>query len=137
MTGLAQVYTTHLIASPSDRTIIAACDQVGCVAFHQGWTMTFDETTEQGAVAARYLRSGRSGRSFRELNRTADGLSVFRFDPYQRCFAEHRTRPELYVVRRGSPSVDLGLIRRHTNPVDWTEDLHETLDRRLTSTQRG
>lgn len=52
MIGLAQVYTTHLIASPSDRTIIAACDQVGCLAFHQGWTMTFDESSEDGRVAA-------------------------------------------------------------------------------------
>lgn len=137
MTGLAGAFTTHLIHSPSDETIIAACEQVDCQRYRRGWTMSFDETTEEGQLAARIVRSGKTERDYRELGVNAAGLTVFRFHSYQRCFENHRTRPELYVVRAGTPTISLGVIREHTRPEDWVDDYRETLDRRLTSKQRG
>lgn len=130
--------TSHIVASPHDRLIKTVCEQVGCIRYHQGWEMLFDERTDQGAYAARYVRSGAHGRTYRELGRTVEGLTPFRFEAYQRCFEDHRTRPELFVVRAADAwGGDLGLIRPHTRAVDFAEDLEETLDRRLTSKQKG
>jgi hypothetical protein len=114
-------YKTYAVASPTDRTIRAACEQVGCLAYRHGWESHVDESTELGARQADYIRR-LSGRTFRE-QRTDAGMTVFRFEGGQRCFAEHWTRPELYVVRdgdwRGNPT---GRVRRHTRPDDWIED---------------
>lgn len=137
MTGLASAYTTHLIHSPSDQLVVGVCEQVGCQRYARGWDMCFDEATEEGQLAARIVRSGKTERTYRELGVNAAGLTVFRFDAYQRCFENHQTRPELYVVRKGTPETNLGLIRRHEDPQFWVEDYRETLDRRLTSRQRG
>lgn len=128
----AKAFTTHTILSPQDRTIVAACEQVGCLRWRNGWDTPVDERTPEGRFYAELIRSGRHRRTYRELARTADGLTVFRFAAYQRCFQEHRTRPELYVAGVGD-----GPQRRHARPDDWTEDLHEALDRRLTSIERG
>lgn len=131
-------FVTHAVLSPSDRTIIAACSQVGCLKYRYGWDSPIDERTEEGQFYAQLIRSGRHGRTFRELPRTADGLTVFRFEAHQRCFAEHRTRRELYVVRGGTPTVSTGLIREHTGRPDlFIEDYRETLDRRLHDRERG
>ena len=128
-----RAFTVHQVASPSDRTIIAACEQVGCDRYRHGWIMRFDERTEEGRLYADLIRSGRHRRTFREhAAKTADGLTVFQFAAHQRCFAEHRTRPELYVARVGTAPA-----RRHVRPADFVEDLHETLDRRLSSRKRG
>lgn len=136
--GVASAFTTHHVQSPTDRYIIAACEQVGCIRYHQGWPLICDETTELGRVQAQIIRSGKHGRTYRELPRlNGQGPTVFRFEPYQRCFGEHRTQSELYVVTRGTPEVYLGEIRRHQRPEFFVEDYRETLDRRLTSKQRG
>lgn len=127
-----RAFTTHQIISPQDTTIVAACHQVGCLRYRYGWDTPVDERTDEGRLYAELIRSGRHGRTYRELARTAEGLTVFRFEAHQRCFQEHRTRPELFVAGVGG-----GPQRRHTRPEFWTEDLHETLDKRLTSTNRG
>lgn len=132
----ARAFVTHQVLSPSDRTIIAACSEVGCLAWRHGFDKPVDESTELGQHQARIIRSGRSGRTFRELPGRPGGMTVFRFDPYQRCFAEHRTRAEVYLVRGGTATVSTGLIRRHARPGLFVEDLRETLDRRLTDRQR-
>lgn len=135
--GLASAYITHHITSPTDRYIIAACRDVGCVRYHQGWWMFADERTDDGRLIADLIRSGRHGRTYREDGVNAAGVTAFWFEPYQRCFEEHRTRPELYVVTHGTPEMSLGEIRRHQRPEFFVEDYRETLDRRLTSKQRG
>jgi len=130
--------TTHTIVSPTDTTIIAACPQVGCIAYRHGWDTLIDPATDLGQMQIQLILSGRHGRIYRDLGVNEAGMRVFRFDPYQRCFAEHRTRPELFVVRAAdTEGTDLGLIRNHTRAQDWAEDYHETLDRRLTSTKKG
>ncbi|MEU2510569.1 hypothetical protein [Streptomyces syringium] len=117
-------YQTYSIAQPRDTLVRAACEQVGCAAWRHGWQSAVDEATELGAQQATYIRQ-RSGRTFRE-QRTGAGLTVFTFDSGQRCFAEHRTRPEIYAVRdgdwRGNPT---GRTRLHTKAADWVEDFGE------------
>lgn len=120
----ANAYQTYSITSPRDTTVAAACAQVGCAAWLRGWESTVDERTELGAQQAAYIRT-QSRRTFSET-KTGTGLTVFRFESGQRCFAEHKTRPEVYVVRdgdwRGNPT---GQTRTHTRPQDWVEDFGE------------
>lgn len=125
--GPPAAYETFRINSPHDRLITAACEQVGCQYWREGWDSIVDERTELGRVQAHAIRY-KSRRTFREL-RTADGRTVFRFASGQRCFENHQTRPELYVVRggdwRGNPRREQ---RVHARPVDWVEDLGEHLN---------
>lgn len=114
-------YQTFDLTAPRDQMVKAACSQVGCEAWLKGWDTTIDERTDLGRTQAAYIRQG-SGRTFKEL-KTADGLTVFRFESRQRCFREHHTRPEIYRVFRGDLfRANLGLIRAHTRPDDWVED---------------
>ncbi|RLV66354.1 hypothetical protein STAN_1875 [Streptomyces sp. CBMAI 2042] len=117
-------YQTYSITSPTDTTVRAACQQVGCQAWLHGWESTIDEATDLGAQQAAYIRT-QARRTFRE-QRTEGGLTVFRFESGQRCFAEHKTRPEIYAVRdgdwRGNPT---GRHRTHARPQDWVEDFGE------------
>lgn len=115
---------TYAIRSPSDREIPATCRQVGCEGWRNGWETIVNEATDLGRRQAAYIRT-QSRRTFRE-QRTAGGLTVFRFESGQRCFAEHKTRPELFIVRdgdwRGNPT---GRRRVHKNPADWVEEFAE------------
>ncbi|QIP87637.1 hypothetical protein GLX30_30455 [Streptomyces sp. Tu 2975] len=89
-----------------------------------------------GRDQAAYIRH-KAGRTFREQRR-GDGLTVFRFEAHQRCFAEHKTRPELYAVRdgdwRGNPT---GRARQHQRPIDWVEDFGEHQQRIADQQQKG
>lgn len=116
-------YQTYQVSSPGDRVVRVACELVGCRAYLYGWDTAVDERVALGAGQAAYIRR-ESGRTFRELRR-GDGLTVFRFESGQRCFAEHRTRPEHYLVRAGDWRQHLGGIRRHSRAIDWVEDFGE------------
>lgn len=131
----ARAMTVHQILSPTDRLIPAACEQVGCLKWRRGWTATYDEATPEGARAAALVRSGRHRRTFRELPRTGGTLVAFRFDSGQRCFAEHRTRPELFVVQNAA-GMERG-ARRRERPRWWAESLQETYERRRAARERG
>lgn len=129
-------YQTYSISARRDTTVVAACEQVGCAASQYGWETKVDESTDLGRQQAQYIRQ-ESKRTFRE-QRTGDGLTVFRFDAHQRCFAEHRTQPEFYLVRdgdhRGNPT---GRRREHTRPADWVEDMTENQGRLIELQERG
>ncbi|MDT0377227.1 hypothetical protein RM572_00355 [Streptomyces sp. DSM 42041] len=131
-----KAYKTYRIAQAPDRLVRAACEQVGCAAWRYGWETTVDEATPLGAEQAAYIRR-QSGRTFREL-RTGTGLTVFRFEPGQRCFADHKTRPQRFVVRggdwRGNPT---GQRRLHQNGADWVEDFGENQQAVREAQQRG
>lgn len=117
-------YVTYGISALPDTSVVAACKDVGCEAYRYGWESTFDESTDLGREQARYVRQ-ECGRDFDEM-RTGTGLTVFRFKPYQRCFAEHRTKPDRFLVRdgdwRGNPT---GRGRLYVNGRDWAEDFME------------
>ncbi|MGH3587160.1 MAG: hypothetical protein ACRDQ0_12635 [Pseudonocardia sp.] len=122
----ARAYKTYQIVSPPDRTVKVACELVWCEAWLHGWETAVDEGTDLGRAQAEYIRT-QSGRTFRE-RRTESGLTVFRFESKQRCFADHKTRPERYSVRLGDWRPDgRGPARTHTRAADWVEDfgLHQ------------
>lgn len=121
----AAAYKTYQIAAPSDRLVVAACETVGCQAWLYGWETVVDESTDLGRTQAGYIRT-QARRTFAERRR-GDGLTVFRFESRQRCFAEHRTRPEVYAVKggdwRGNPT---GIPPRiHQRAADWVDDFAE------------
>jgi hypothetical protein len=121
--GPVQAYKTYAVRRRPDVDRPAACYEVGCEAFVKGWLTSVDESTEQGLAIGRYIRT-ESGRTFRE-SRSAEGLTVFRFEAGQRCFADHRTVAEDYRVRLGDHRGNLGGLRVHTRAVDWVEDFGE------------
>lgn len=129
-------YQTYSIDQPPDTLVRAACEQAGCVAWARGWQSTIDESTPLGAKQAAYIRT-QSGRTFRE-QRTAAGLTVFVFEARQRCFTDHKTRPQLFAVRdgdwRGNPT---GRVRQHQRPADWVEDFGEHQLRLIDQQQEG
>ncbi|MEU0465017.1 hypothetical protein ABZ215_13520 [Amycolatopsis sp. NPDC006131] len=134
--GTVRDYQTYAIASPRDTQVKAACEEVGCANFRHGWRTIVDEATDLGKRQADYIRN-QSRRTFRE-ERNAAGLTVFTFESGQRCFADHRTRPEVYLVRdgdwRGNPT---GHVRRHTRPADWVEDFGEHQQRVVELINKG
>ena len=124
--GRAADYQTFAILRPSDLAERAACEEVGCGAYRNGWETGADERTAHGAAIGAYIRN-RSRRDFTECKR-GDGWTIFRFKSGQRCFQEHLTVPQIFRVRdgdwRGNPT---GRRRDHVNPADWVEDfgLHQ------------
>lgn len=132
--GPPEAYQTYKIVSPRDTTIVAACADAGCEAWRDGWDTAIDESTDLGKTQAHYIRT-RSGRTFREMR--SGELTVFRFESGQRCFRDHHTRSETYGVHAGDWRLAGGLIRHHTRPRDWVEDMGENLDRIRTAQQRG
>lgn len=135
--GRAGDYQTFAVRRRPDTTVAAACRDMGCLAWRHGWVTKVDETTDHGAAAALYIRRD-SGRTFQEMRDGA--LTVFRFASGQRCFVDHRTIPETFIVRTGDwrvPFAQRRLIRHHVNGADWSEDMGEHLDRLAEQRQRG
>lgn len=130
-----QAMQTYQLLCPPDRTVRTACEDAGCLAWRYGWETRVDESTAQGQFQASYIRA-RSGRTFREY-RSAEGLTVFRFESGQRCFAEHKTRPEVYRVFRGDRRRFLGGIRVHARAADWVEDFGEHQQRIADQREKG
>ncbi|MFD0053043.1 hypothetical protein ACFVHR_04865 [Streptomyces sp. NPDC127168] len=129
-------YQTYAITRRRDTTVRAVCEQVACAAWRSGWDSVIDERTELGKAQAAYIRT-QSRRTFRET-KTDAGLTVFRFESGQRCFADHQTVPELYLVRdgdwRGNPT---GRKRLHSRPQDWVEDMAENQLRLVENKRKG
>lgn len=123
----AEAMKTYRILSPKDTQLIAPCEKVGCGKWRHGWDTLLDETVPAMAEAANWIRH-QSGRTFRE-GRTQSGWTVFRFEPYQRCFDDHKTRPQIFAVTGGDILANPLQLppRRHANPDDWVEDfaLHQ------------
>jgi hypothetical protein len=120
----SHAYNTYSISAPRDVLVKTACEQAGCVAWLKGWQSPIDESTDLGKAQSAYIRT-QSGRTFRE-QRSAVGITVFTFEPKQRCFTDHRTRPERFAVAHGDYRHST-LTRVHANGADWVEDfaLHQ------------
>ncbi|HEY5396216.1 MAG TPA: hypothetical protein VIL16_12545 [Trebonia sp.] len=125
----ARVYRVHM---PHDLLIKVACEDAGCDQWRSGWETVCDESTKQGALVAAWIRSGQSGRTYRELAAVRGQPSVFRFDSGQRCFAEHRTRPGRLLVHQGGRPA-----REHASLADLAEDYTEHVGRVAEQQERG
>lgn len=131
--------TYRIFAPPSTHWAPATCAEVGCGPYTGGWRTIVDETTDQGRAQAFYIRR-RSGRRFTE-DRDDAGLTVFAFEPGQRCFAADRhrrrlDRPPLYLVEDGDWRRKTGR-RRHAGVMDWVDDFANHQDRIAAAVQRG
>jgi hypothetical protein len=127
----SRAYRIHM---PHDTQIAAACEDVGCDSWRFGWETVADESDPAQAQVAMVIRSGQSGRTFREMSDVRDGrrVAVFRFDARQRCFAEHRTRPGvLRVYSGGRPA------REHVSLSDLAEDYTEHMGGIADQQERG
>lgn len=120
----------YRIRMPADRWVKAACEDTGCEQWRHGWDTLVDERTGLGKQQAAYIRT-QAGRTFREMA-APDGLTVFRFDPGQRCFAEHRTRPARLLVTHGHQ-----IVREHVSFGDIAEDYTEHTGRLADQAQEG
>ncbi|MCZ4602914.1 hypothetical protein O3S80_03835 [Streptomyces sp. Lzd4kr] len=129
-----QAYQTWSVKSRPDKAVKTVCERVGCVAWRTGWESVIDESTQLGRDQAAYIRG--SGRTFRE-QRNGVGLTVFRFESGQRCFAEHSTMPEKYVVRGGDWRGTVGPLRVHKRASDWVEHVQEHMGRLLDERAKG
>lgn len=118
----------YILRMPKDTTVRAACEDVQCENWQFGWETILDERTAQGRDAAIWIRSGRSGRTFREV--PGGDVTVFRFESGQRCFEEHRTRPARWLVRGGG-------VRQHTSMRGWIDDLDEHVGQLNDQVRRG
>lgn len=116
----------YVIRMPPDRWVKAACRDVGCPNWRRGFEVHADEATQLGQAQAAYIRL-HSGRTFTE-RRTAAGITVFRFEPGQRCFAEHRTRAQRFGVRG---------VCEHVSLTDLAEDYTEHTGRLAEAAQKG
>lgn len=139
----ADKYKTYQIQKPLEtHWRQGTCAEKQCRGFMEGWVTRIDESTDLGQGQAFYIRK-QSGRSFKE-HRDELGLTVFVFEPGQRCFRPAKDhmiqvgRPELYVVRggdwRGNPRRER---RRHANAADWVDDFAEHQDKLATRLQQG
>jgi len=122
-------YRVHM---PHDVTVRAACEDVGCDQWRTGWETVCDESTKEGALVANWIRSGQSGRTFKEIGTHSGKPAIFRFQSGQRCFQEHRTRPGRMVVQRSGR-----VLRQHVSLADLAEDYSEHMGLVSAQIQRG
>lgn len=117
--GPPQAYKTYSMARRADTLIKTVCEKVGCPAWRSGWETPIAEYTDLGARQAAFIRL-HSGRTFREYR--SNGMTVFRFEPRQRCFTDHRTYPVAYAVQWGDWRQRIGTRRVHSSPGAWIDD---------------
>lgn len=127
-------YQTFSVRSRPDKRVKTVCERVGCRQWREGWESLIDESTPLGKAQAAFIRS--SGRTFRE-QRTAVGLTVFRFEAYQRCFDDHQTMPEKYLVRGGDYRATVGKVRVHQRASDWVEHVQQHMGLLLDERDKG
>lgn len=120
--GRPGAYQTYSISRRPDTTVRAACEQVGCQNYLYGWETHLDESLPKHATGAHWIRT-KSGRTFSE--RRDGAITVFRFEPHQRCFENHQTIAESFTVMNGDWREYRGVMRRHANGRDWAEDFGE------------
>ena len=129
-----QAYRTWSVKSRPDKRVRTVCERVGCRRWREGWESLIDESTQMGQQQAAFIRGSR--RTFRE-QRNGAGLTVFRFEPYQRCFEDHQTMPEKYLVRGGDHRGVVGKVRVHQRAADWVEHVQQHMGLLLDERDKG
>jgi hypothetical protein len=77
----------HIVQTPN-HFYTAECREAKCPHYEFGWTTTIDEKTELGKRQGHYIRKD-PRRKFIE-SRNYVGLTVFLFEPGQKCFQAHK-----------------------------------------------
>jgi hypothetical protein len=123
----------YRVRMPPDIRVVTACETFECDNWRYGWDIPCDLDTPAGREAAELIRSGRTGRTYRELSGSPRArFIIFRFEARQRCFDEHRTRPGRVMVMRGGR-----IIREHASLADLAEDYSEHMGLINQRTERG
>ncbi|MFJ5984306.1 hypothetical protein [Lentzea sp. NPDC092896] len=129
---------TYEIQSPvTSHFRVASCDEYGCAGREHGWVTLLDESIEQQAGWAQWIRT-KSSRRFREERNGQ--LVTFTFEPGQTCFRTHNVpvhRPPIFLVRQGNLTVRGSVVRHHTSGESWMDDLHTNTDKVVTALGRG
>jgi hypothetical protein len=114
----------------------ASCAEIECDGWRLGFSLRIDESTPLGQAQAAYLRADRTRRAHE--SRDPVGLTVFAYEPGQRCTASddirHRVavvREPLYILRTPTKG------RRQVGASQWVDTLHENTDRVATLRARG
>lgn len=125
----SQSYKTFSIQQPlSTHFRRGTCEEVGCLAYHNGWRLRIDTMPEELVRTAKT-----SGRSWRQLVITQgdtewEAGTYLIFEAGQVCFeaSRHRValdRPQLFIVGRGDwRTFSPRNARQHKTPEDWAED---------------
>jgi hypothetical protein len=133
-------YQSYQIAAPvSTHWRDAACEEVNCEKYLQGFALVIDETSPLGQFQADYARHDRS-RGCSE-SRDEMGMTVFTYPPGNPCFEPHKKRIERmehFLITggdwrgnpRGTPAVQL-------RPDQWVDDFACHQDRIKTALDRG
>lgn len=148
--GSPEDYQTYQVKAPKPTHFRpATCEEVDCPNWRHGFMTLCDESTEDGARRAAYIRQDKTRscseqRGFDHPDHQIDpSITVFVYRPGQECFAraEHALpngRPELYVLRggdlRGNPTQKL---RQFRNPQDWVDDFGEHQNKLADLLQKG
>lgn len=123
-------FKTYAIAAPvSTHYRPASCEEVNCQHYHKGW----QTRVPRESASADYIRSGHTGRQYREVTSLGDAEATFWFDPGQPCFrhTEHVVpleREPLYVVRVGDHR-PAGEVARFSSADAWLDDFATHQDR--------
>lgn len=118
----------HIAPAKQGHYRSATCAETRCGFYLNGWKTIC--TSDQ----AELIRKSRIDGVARKFTETAlpDGRIEFVFEAHQQCFdwPNHKVGvgPPLLLKRGGDFRANTGLIRRHTNPQDWIEDMHEHMD---------
>ncbi len=132
--GPVNVYKTYSITRPMvSHWRKATCEEVECRAHVNGWQTFVDESTDEGAAQAYYIRR-ESGRGFTETI-NEHGITELTFGAGQTCFDSaseaHRVsldREAFYAVQGGDWRQRIGQKFTHATPDSWVNDFGEHQD---------
>lgn len=108
----------------------ATCEEIGCMAFHYGWSWETGGKPQEMVDAVK-----KSGRKY--TTAAVDGGELLVFEAGQPCFkaSAHRMRverPEIFLTRngdwRGNPDGPSAEPLIHSGPDAWADDLNTTLE---------
>jgi hypothetical protein len=131
-----QHYQTWTVAKPlATHTRPATCPEYGCDAHLNGWATIVPSSSDTERLLVQACTGQLDGHRRHYSEQPAGpGLTEYRFEPGQMCFAvaTHRVsleRPELYIIRDGDWRQHLGNTRRYDRADQWTDDMSTRFDR--------
>jgi len=125
-----QFLTTFRIVRPPRP---ATCAEYGCWRYRDGFKVVVDESTDLGRQQAHYIRK-ECGRRFTEDREERPGLTAFKFEAGQECFAKHAMPwdGQERLLEHG-----LWGRRDHTRADDWVDSFANNQIRLADIAERG